>query len=171
MSFTFLGKMLANMREPPDIDRRIKREMGIHMRSSVLIVALAALAACSGEDAGEATGEDSAGGGGDYRALAECSARMDAVSALYGAIAEAPSGDSAGEMRNTAELRAAAAQVLKAEAEKVSGDAAAVETVIAETKASIDAEQEKQEFQQFGAWLGKEADGCAPLVQAIVKGE
>ena len=52
----------------------------MRMCSSVLIVAIAALSACSGENAGDAAGEEAAGGGGDYRALAECSARMDAVS-------------------------------------------------------------------------------------------
>ena len=40
-----LGKMLANMREPPNIDGRIKRELRTHMRCSVLIVELVTVAA------------------------------------------------------------------------------------------------------------------------------
>ena len=135
------------------------------MRTPVLIFGLAALSACSGADSGGDSGDAAAGG--DFRALAECSARMDAVSNLYAAIADT-TGNS--EMTSTAELRAAAARVLKAEAEKVAGDASAeVEKIIGETKAAIDAEQQKREFEDFGAWVGQQADGCASIVQEIVK--
>ena len=134
------------------------------MRASILLVALVAVTACSDQASTDAPG--------DYRALAECSARMDAVSNLYAAIADTSSGDSSNELRSTGELRAAAARVLKAEAEKLAGAASAeVETIITETHASIAAEKETKPFEDFGVWLGSQADLCAPLVQEIIKAQ
>lgn len=144
------------------------------MRAFALIIALAALSACSGEDSGAASADASAdaSGGGDYHSAAQCSAKMEAVSALYAAIASSSSGDTATQMRETADLRATAARVLKAKAEEYAGDASGeVATIIAETREMIEANQESMAFEDFASWVGKEADGCAPMVQAIVQGE
>lgn len=114
----------------------------------------------------------------DFRQLAECSAKLDAVSRFYRAVASQSSGDEAAEMSATADQRSRGAFELRMRAEDRERTASAssqpgagsagsqVPTIIEETEAALEAERARQPFEDFAVWLGREADRCAPLVPA-----
>jgi hypothetical protein len=110
----------------------------------------------------------------DFRELAACAAKMEAVGRLYRAIASQSSGEQAAQMNSRASQRGRAGFELriKAEQSERAADASSgpgksqVPTIIRETEATLEAERSRQPFEDFAIWLGREADRCAPLVPA-----
>ena len=112
----------------------------------------------------------------DVRQLAECAAKMEAISRLYRAIASQSSGDEATQMNFMADQRGRAGFDLRMRAEDseraspgTSGTApgsagSQVPRIISETEAALEAQRGRVPFDEFAIWLGREADGCAPFV-------
>jgi hypothetical protein len=108
----------------------------------------------------------------DFRRLAECAAKMEAVGRLYSAVASQSSGAEAEQMRARASERSRAGFNLRMRAEDSERAAASagapagsqVPRIITETEAALEAERARQPFGDFAIWLGREADQCAPLV-------
>lgn len=112
----------------------------------------------------------------DVRQLAECAAKMDAISRLYRAIATQSSGDEAAQMNAIADQRSRAGFDLRMRAEDSERASAGpsvpapgpaesqVPRIISETEAELEAQRGRVPFDEFAIWLGREADGCAPFV-------
>ena len=162
------------------------------MRTHLLLVAgLAALiAGCSDRPAGNASTnsaanasaaapENAAGpapangsasaGAPEYRRLAECASKFEAVARMYDAMADTVGGAQAIDLVARAGERRTAAISLNARAESAAIMANAPEGEVArirrETDASIEAERARQPFEAFALWVGREADACAPLAR------
>lgn len=112
----------------------------------------------------------------DFRQLAECAAKMDAISRLYRAIASQSSGDEASQMNAMADQRSRAGFDFRMRAEDSErapqgssgpaqgGEGSQVSRIVSETEAALEAQRARVPFEEFAIWLGREADGCAPLV-------
>lgn len=105
----------------------------------------------------------------DFRQLAECVAKLGAVSRLYRAVASQSSGDQAAEMSGRADQRDRAASDMRMRAEEAeraasSPGSAGVAQVIRETEAALEDERRQRPFEDFAVWLGRESDRCATLV-------
>ena len=156
------------------------------MSRSFLLLAsgLAVLAACSNDQPGNAAADTAEAPApansttssapapvpaADFRQLAECVAKVEAVSRLYRAVASQSSGAEAAEMNNRASQRSLAAFDLRTKAEEMEGVApgsadAQVPKIISETETELENERSSRPFDEFAIWIGQESDRCATLL-------
>ena len=105
----------------------------------------------------------------DWRQLAECSSKLEAVARLFSAIASQGSDAQSQEMLTRSLDRQSAAMRFQQRANQLAQSTAdgganpEVERIRTETAARLEAERARQPFEDFAVWLGREADGCAPL--------
>lgn len=104
----------------------------------------------------------------DFRQLAECVAKVEAVSRLYRAVASQSSGAQAAEMYERASQQSLAAFDLRTKAEEMEGVAvgsadAQVPTIIRETETELENVRSRRPFDEFAIWIGQESDRCATL--------
>ena len=105
----------------------------------------------------------------DFRQLAECAAKVEAVSRLYRAVASQSSGAQASEMNDRASQRSVAAYDLRVKAEELEGAApgsagAQVPQIISETETELENERSRRPFDEFAIWIGQESDRCSTLL-------
>lgn len=135
------------------------------MRNAVIALTMAAALAACNNGANPADEASATAKAADYKQLASCSAKMAAVGKLYHAIASQKTGAEAEELDNIGTQRGASGYMFMREAHKLAGPASAeVDALIKEEEARIQAEMDKQPFEEFAVAIGKEADKCAPLL-------
>ena len=121
-------------------------------------------------------GTTAAAGQDDYRRMAECASRLEAVARMYSAMAQGMTGGRAIELITMSSERRSAAIMLNFRAESaeliqnpnaVSQPQAEREVprIRRETDAAIEAERRRRPFEDFAIWVGREADGCAALAR------
>ncbi len=131
------------------------------MKLKLLIAAssVAAVAGC----ADDVTVPNQAG----YDQAVRCAAMLEATGALYATLAE-EIGDSATAQR--AASRASAGAAFRAEAINLGAPLAQgrndTERAIAAVTTEIQQQQNRQPFEDFAVWLGREADRCPPAAAA-----
>lgn len=161
------------------------------MRSSILLVVtlLVLTPACS-QPAGNGEANDQASRGeadapnngtaivqaADWRRIAECSSKMDAVARVYNAASVKSSGDEGKKLFDMAAQREKDAFRFKSEAQRLemesTPDAALVlnptdsevEKIRRKTETAIESERGRQPFEDFVIWVGREADRCAAVM-------
>ena len=99
------------------------------------------------------------------RRYAECAQVLEAMGNLYDAIASQRTGAEAEDMRARATQRRSASGLFEQEAIAAGLTAEAVRGIRTETAARLQQEQSGQDFGDFMLGLGRQADGCAALVQ------
>lgn len=149
------------------------------MRNSLLIAAASLLAACTGGETEPANGSANEAaaaaaapalptGEEGVRRYAECASTLNAVSNLYNAIASQSSGAEQEEMLQSASARGIAALEFEMRATQLLRDVPnapvdQVSRVMAERRDALERERERQPFEDFAIWLGREADQCAAI--------
>ena len=110
----------------------------------------------------EPTGEEG------VRRYAECASTLDAVANLYSAIASQSSGADAEEMSRTASARSSAAREFDARAIDLASALPnappnLVGQLMSARNEQLEQERQRQPFEDFAVWLGREADQCAAI--------